>query len=86
MDRLRDSVVFDDEIGGVKAGILMLVQAPVGVALAALFLDEGIGPVQLLGGLAILAAAVAIQRSAGPAAVAAVDATPATTTLRDSTV
>jgi drug/metabolite transporter (DMT)-like permease len=73
-------------IGGVKAGILMLVQAPVGVALAALFLDEGIGPVQLLGGLAILAAAVAIQRSSGPAAAAAVDAAPATTTLRDSTV
>jgi drug/metabolite transporter (DMT)-like permease len=58
-------------IGGVKAGILMLVQAPVGVALAAMFLDESIGPVQIAGGLAILAAAVIIQRSAGPAASAA---------------
>ena len=31
-------------IGGVKAGILMLAQAPVGVALAAIFLNEQIGP------------------------------------------
>lgn len=49
-------------IGGVRAGILMLIQAPVGVALAALFLDESIGPVQIAGGIAILAAAVIIQR------------------------
>lgn len=55
-------------IGGVKAGILMLVQAPVGVVLAALFLDESVGPIQVAGGLAILAAAVAIQRAATPAA------------------
>lgn len=58
-------------IGGVRAGILMLAQAPVGVALAALFLDEAIGPVQIAGGLAILAAAVIIQRSTGPSAAAA---------------
>lgn len=51
-------------IGGVKAGILMLVQAPIGVALAALFLEESIGLVQVAGGLAILAAAIIIQRSA----------------------
>ena len=51
-------------IGGVKAGILMLAQAPVGVALAAIFLNEGIGPLQIAGGVAILAAAVIIQRSA----------------------
>lgn len=50
-------------IGGVRAGILMLAQAPVGVILAALFLDEAIGPLQVLGGIAILAAAVIIQRS-----------------------
>jgi drug/metabolite transporter (DMT)-like permease len=53
-------------IGGVKAGILMLAQAPVGVALAAVLLDEGIGLVQVAGGVAILAAAVIIQRSAAP--------------------
>jgi drug/metabolite transporter (DMT)-like permease len=40
-------------IGGVRAGILMLAQAPVGVALAAIFLGEGIGPVQVAGGVAI---------------------------------
>lgn len=51
-------------IGGVRAGILMLIQAPVGVALAAAVLDESIGPIQVLGGLAILAAALVIQRSA----------------------
>ena len=51
-------------IGGVRAGILMLAQAPVGVILAALFLEEAIGPMQVLGGIAILAAAVIIQRSA----------------------
>jgi drug/metabolite transporter (DMT)-like permease len=55
-------------IGGVKAGILMLAQAPVGVALAAIFLDESVGVVQIAGGLAILAAAVIIQRSAASGA------------------
>lgn len=54
-------------IGGVRAGILMLAQAPVGVALAAIFLHEAFGPVQIAGGLAILAAAVIIQRSAAAA-------------------
>ncbi len=54
-------------IGGVRAGILMLIQAPVGVALAAAFLDEAIGPIQVIGGLAILGAALIIQRSAAPA-------------------
>jgi drug/metabolite transporter (DMT)-like permease len=55
-------------IGGVRTGILMLAQAPVGVALAAIFLGEGIGPVQVAGGVAILAAAIVIQRSATPQA------------------
>jgi drug/metabolite transporter, DME family len=54
-------------IGGVKAGILMLAQAPVGVALAAIFLHESIGPIQVLGGIGILAAAVIIQRAVVPA-------------------
>jgi len=38
----------------------------VGVALAALFLQEAVGPVQAAGGLAILTAAVIIQRAAPP--------------------
>jgi drug/metabolite transporter (DMT)-like permease len=54
-------------IGGVKAGILMLAQAPVGVALAAVFLGETIGPIQVAGGVAILVGALVIQRSGGPA-------------------
>jgi drug/metabolite transporter (DMT)-like permease len=64
-------------IGGVKTGILMLVQAPVGVVLAAIFLDESIGAIQVVGGLAILAAAIAIQRSQGGSPAPAAEA-PAT--------
>lgn len=54
-------------IGGVRAGILMLAQAPVGVVLAALVLTETVGPVQVAGGVAILAGALIIQRAAAPA-------------------
>jgi drug/metabolite transporter (DMT)-like permease len=50
-------------IGGVKAGILMLAQAPIAVALAAVFLHESIGAVQVAGGVGILAAAFVIQRA-----------------------
>jgi len=71
-------------IGGLRAGILMLIEPVVGVALAALLLNEGLQPVQLVGGLAILLAAIILQRSARdepdiePAATpGVVDATPA---------
>lgn len=50
-------------IGPVRAGILMLFEPLVGVLLAALFLEEAIGPVQAAGGVAILGAAVLIQRA-----------------------
>jgi drug/metabolite transporter (DMT)-like permease len=50
-------------IGPVRAGILMLVEPLVGVVLAAIFLGEALGPVQVAGGAAILAAAVLIQRA-----------------------
>jgi len=53
----------------------MLAQAPIGVALAAIFLHEAIGPIQVLGGAAILAASILIQR--GPTPDAAVVAAPA---------
>lgn len=53
-------------IGGTRAGILMLFEPVVGVALAAALLDERLAPIQVLGGLAILAAAVILQRSAAP--------------------
>jgi drug/metabolite transporter (DMT)-like permease len=51
-------------IGGLRAGILMLIEPVVGVALAAVLLNEGLQPVQLLGGAAILAAAIILQRAA----------------------
>lgn len=54
-------------LGGTSAGILMLFEPVVGVALAAWLLAEGIAPVQVLGGLAILAAAVILQRATTPA-------------------
>ena len=53
-------------IGGTRAGILMLFEPVVGVALAALLLDEHLAPIQVLGGIAILAAALILQRSAEP--------------------
>jgi drug/metabolite transporter (DMT)-like permease len=51
-------------VGGTRAGILMLFEPVVGVALAAVLLNEALAPIQVLGGLAILSAAVILQRSA----------------------
>ena len=50
-------------IGPVRAGILMLVEPLVGVALAAMLLGEPLGPIQVVGGLAILAGAIVVQRA-----------------------
>ena len=50
-------------IGGTRAGILMLVEPVVGVALAAWLLAEGLVPIQVIGALAILAGAVVLQRT-----------------------
>ncbi len=50
-------------IGAVRAGTLMLIEPLVGVALAGAFLAEAVGPVQAVGGAAILAAAVILQRA-----------------------
>jgi DME family drug/metabolite transporter len=50
-------------IGGTRAGILMLWEPVVGVALAAWLLGETLVPVQVAGGAAILAAALVLQRS-----------------------
>ena len=49
-------------IGAVRAGILMLIEPLVGVSLAALLLHEALAPVQVLGGAAILVAALLVQR------------------------
>jgi drug/metabolite transporter, DME family len=49
-------------IGATRAGILMLFEPLVGVSLAALLLREALTPIQLLGGAAILGAALLVQR------------------------
>jgi drug/metabolite transporter (DMT)-like permease len=54
-------------IGGTRAGILMLFEPVVGVALAAWLLAEPLVPIQALGAVAILGAAVLLQRTAGRA-------------------
>jgi drug/metabolite transporter (DMT)-like permease len=54
-------------IGGTRAGILMLFEPVVGVALAAWLLAERLVPIQLIGAAAILGAAVLLQRAAHPA-------------------
>jgi DME family drug/metabolite transporter len=53
-------------IGGTRAGILMLFEPLVGVTLAAVLLHEGLVPIQVVGGAAILGAAILLQRSAQP--------------------
>jgi drug/metabolite transporter (DMT)-like permease len=53
-------------VGGTGTGILMLFEPVVGVVLAAWLLGEGLAPVQVLGGLAILGAALILQRAAPP--------------------
>jgi drug/metabolite transporter (DMT)-like permease len=51
-------------IGGTRAGILMLFEPLVGVTLAAALLHEALAPIQVVGGVAILAAALLLQRAA----------------------
>ncbi len=51
-------------IGGTRSGILMLFEPLVGVTLAAAFLDESLAPIQVVGGVAILGAALLLQRGA----------------------
>jgi drug/metabolite transporter (DMT)-like permease len=50
-------------IGGTRVGILMLFEPVVGVALAALLLHEGLAPIQVAGAIAILGAAILLQRT-----------------------
>jgi drug/metabolite transporter (DMT)-like permease len=51
-------------VGGTRAGILMLLEPVVAVVLAALLLGEVVRPVQVLGGAAVLSAALLLQRAA----------------------
>jgi drug/metabolite transporter (DMT)-like permease len=50
-------------IGGTRTGILMLFEPVVGVVLAAILLGEALLAIQAVGGLAILGAALLLQRS-----------------------
>jgi drug/metabolite transporter (DMT)-like permease len=50
-------------IGGTRTGILMLLEPVVALLLAAWLLGEALRPIQLVGGAAVLAAALLIQRS-----------------------
>lgn len=51
------------QIGSLRAGILMLFEPVVGVALASWLLGETLGPLQVVGAVAILMAAVLLQRA-----------------------
>jgi drug/metabolite transporter (DMT)-like permease len=55
-------------IGGTRSGILMLLEPLVGVSLAALLLHEALLPIQVVGGGAILAAAILLQRKSSDVA------------------
>ncbi len=62
-------------VGPTGAGILMLFEPVVGVALAAVVLAESLVPLQAIGGAGVLAAALVLQRStqhAEPSAVGAI--------------
>jgi drug/metabolite transporter (DMT)-like permease len=61
-------------IGGTRAGILMLFEPVVGVALAAWLLQESLEPIQLAGAVAILGAAVILQRGSSEVLDADADA------------
>lgn len=67
-------------IGGVRSGILALLEPVVGALLAAILLNESLRPIQLLGGALVLSAAFLLQRTPpepGPQAGPGSDARPA---------
>ena len=54
-------------IGSVRTGILAMLEPVTGTLLAALILGETLGPVQLLGGVLVIAAGVILQAAPSPA-------------------
>jgi DME family drug/metabolite transporter len=54
------------QLGAVRAGILMLFEPVVGVGLAAALLGERLTPLQAIGGVTILVAAMLVQRQTEP--------------------
>jgi drug/metabolite transporter (DMT)-like permease len=63
-------------LGGIRTGIVMLAEPVVGVVLAAIFLSEPVGPLQAVGGVTILAAALLVQRDSESEAEIAVAPAP----------
>jgi len=58
-------------IGGTRTAVLMLAEPLFGVVLAAIFLGQAVVPVEVAGGVLVLAAALLVQRpAAGPATAA----------------
>lgn len=51
-------------VGGTRAAVLMLAEPVTGVALAAVVLNQGVGWLQLIGGIAVMAGALLAQRPA----------------------
>jgi DME family drug/metabolite transporter len=54
-------------IGPVRTGILAMLEPVTGTILAALILGETLGPIQLFGGVLVIAAGVILQRAPSPA-------------------
>jgi inner membrane transporter RhtA len=63
-------------IGAVRTGVVMLAEPVVGVILAGLFLAESVSPLQAVGGLTILIAAILVQRESAGEPVPAVSPVP----------
>ena len=57
-------------LGSAQTAVVMTLEAVCAIVLAAAFLGEGIGPIQIVGGAAILGAAVLISLQAGAASEA----------------
>jgi DME family drug/metabolite transporter len=63
-------------LGGIRTGIVMLAEPVVAVALAAIFLSEPVAPLQAVGGVTILVAAILVQRDSTSDASVAVAPVP----------
>lgn len=63
-------------LGGIRSGIVMLAEPVVAITLAAIFLSEPVAPLQAVGGVTILVAAVLVQRDSQSDAEVAVAPVP----------
>ena len=73
-------------IGGIRAGILALIEPVVGAVLAAVLLAETLRPVQLVGGACVLVAALLLQRERASPADGTVEGEAVAAELGDSSV